>query len=140
MMRWLHRWHMIGENSKKDVCEADVVIIVGTYTFPEVFPSLESPFNKDAKIFHIDLNSYDNAKNHPVTMELWANPKLALRKINDELEKELSKKSDEFFHENFDKKFDGKSDSFEKADLPCVQNLIKDAFANRMNHNRMAQP
>lgn len=37
-------------------------------------------------------------------MKLWANPKLVLRKVNEELE---------------------------KAELPCGQNLIKDASANR---------
>ncbi len=79
--------HMFGVNSKKAVQNADVVLIVGTYVFPEVFPSLESPFRADAKIFHIDLDSYEIAKNHPVTLGLCANPKLALRKINDELER-----------------------------------------------------
>ncbi len=79
--------HMFGVNSRKAVQNADVVLIVGTYVFPEVFPSLEFPFRADAKIFHIDLDSYEIAKNHPVTLGLWANPKLALQKINDQLEK-----------------------------------------------------
>ncbi len=77
--------HMFGINSRKAVQDADVVLIVGTYVFPEVFPSLEFPFHADAKIFHIDLDSYEIAKNHPVTLGLCASPKLALQKINAEL-------------------------------------------------------
>jgi benzoylformate decarboxylase len=77
--------HMFGENSKRAVQDADVVLIVGTYTFPEVFPELKSPFRPDAKIFHIDLNSYEIAKNHPVTMGICASPKIVLAKVNEQL-------------------------------------------------------
>jgi benzoylformate decarboxylase len=77
--------HMFGENSKKAVQNADVVLIVGTYTFPEVFPELKSPFRQDARVFHIDLNSYEIAKNHPVTMGICASPKTVLAKINEQL-------------------------------------------------------
>lgn len=78
--------HMFGENSKKAVQDADVVLLLGTYAFPEVFPSLQMPFRADAKIYHIDLDAYEIAKNHPVTLGLCASPKQALRKINKELE------------------------------------------------------
>lgn len=79
--------HMFGENSKKAVQDADTVLILGTYAFPEVFPSLEMPFRSDAKVFHIDLNSYEIAKNHPVTLGLCASPKVTLEKINNQLER-----------------------------------------------------
>ncbi len=40
--------HMFGADSAKVVAEADSVLVVGTYLFPEVFPSLDSPFREDA--------------------------------------------------------------------------------------------
>lgn len=79
--------HMFGENSKKAVQDADVVLILGAYVFPEVFPSLEMPFRADARIYHIDLDAYEIAKNHPVTLGICASPRQALRKINRELER-----------------------------------------------------
>lgn len=78
---------MFGENSKKAVQDADVVLILGTYVFPEVFPSLEMPFRADARIYHIDLDAYEIAKNHPVTLGICASPRQTLRKINRELER-----------------------------------------------------
>lgn len=78
--------HMFGKNSKKTVQDADVVMIVGTYLFPEVFPCLDSPFRPDAKIIHVDLDAYEIAKNHPVTMGICANPRLVLKMLNARLE------------------------------------------------------
>lgn len=78
--------HMFGENSKKIVQDADVALMVGTYAFPEVFPSLEYPFRPDADIFHIDLDAYEMAKNHPVTLAVCSNPKTALKMISARLE------------------------------------------------------
>lgn len=78
--------HMFGSNSKKTVQEADVILMVGTYAFPEVFPELKNPYRPDAKIFHIDLNSWEIAKNHPVTLGLWAHPKAAMTMLNARLE------------------------------------------------------
>jgi thiamine pyrophosphate-dependent acetolactate synthase large subunit-like protein len=73
--------HMFGEGSQARVQDADAVVICGTYVFPEVFPLLESPFRPDASIIHIDLNAYDIAKNHPVTLGLVSDPKLTLRSL-----------------------------------------------------------
>ncbi|MFF4042403.1 thiamine pyrophosphate-binding protein [Streptomyces sp. NPDC001816] len=80
----LHRGatgHMFGEHSKELVRDADAVLIVGTYVFPEVFPELDSPFADGAKIVHIDLNAYEIAKNHPVDLGIVADPKAALRSL-----------------------------------------------------------
>ena len=77
--------HMFGEGSQGRVQDADAVIVCGTYVFPEVFPLLQSPFRSDARIIHIDLNAYDIAKNHPVTLGLVSDPKLTLRAIADAL-------------------------------------------------------
>ncbi|MGW6981011.1 thiamine pyrophosphate-binding protein [Streptomyces sp. NPDC054932] len=73
--------HMFGPHSKELVGDADGVLIVGTYVFPEVFPELESPFRAGAKVVHIDLNAYEIAKNHPVDLGLAADPKQALRAL-----------------------------------------------------------
>ena len=71
--------HMFGQVSRRTVEHADAVVICGTYVFPDVFPLLENPFRPDAKVIHIDLNAYDIAKNHPVTLGLVSDPKLTLR-------------------------------------------------------------
>ncbi|MFG2846942.1 thiamine pyrophosphate-binding protein [Kitasatospora sp. NPDC048296] len=77
--------HMFGERSAAVVAEADAVLIVGTYVFPEVFPVLTSPFRADARIVHIDLNAYEIAKNHPVDLGLVAGPKPTLAALAAEL-------------------------------------------------------
>ncbi|MDR1914492.1 MAG: thiamine pyrophosphate-binding protein [Clostridiales bacterium] len=77
--------HMFGESSRKKVADADFVLIVGTYVFPEVFPDLRCPFSEQAIIVHIDLNAYEIAKNHRVDIGVNANPKYTLAKIDDML-------------------------------------------------------
>jgi benzoylformate decarboxylase len=67
--------HMFGSGSRRTVETADAVVVVGTYVFPDVFPSLESPFRADAKVIHIDLSSYDIAKNYPITLGFLSDPK-----------------------------------------------------------------
>ena len=52
--------------------QADAVLIVGTYVFPEVFPSLTGVFAPGARIVHIDLDAYEIAKNFPVDLGLVA--------------------------------------------------------------------
>ena len=70
--------HMFGHHSGPLVAQADAVLIVGTYVFPEVFPSLGDVFAADAKIVHIDLDAYEIAKNFPVDLGLVSDPKLTL--------------------------------------------------------------
>lgn len=82
--------HMFGEVSGARVAEADAVLVVGTYLFPEVFPELKNPFRADAKIVHIDLDGYEIAKNHPVTLGLVADPKATLAALGDRLDAVLS--------------------------------------------------
>lgn len=69
--------HMFGQVSAASVAEADAVLIVGTYVFPDVFPLLDNPFG-DAKVVHIDVDDYEIAKNHPVDLGLVADPRAAL--------------------------------------------------------------
>lgn len=73
--------HMFGENSRDKVREADVILIAGTYVFPEVFPCMDSPFRDDATIVHIDLNTYEIAKNHRVDIGIGADIATALSGI-----------------------------------------------------------
>ncbi|MEU6894441.1 thiamine pyrophosphate-binding protein [Streptomyces sp. NPDC046557] len=82
--------HMFGPHSKGLIGDADGVLIVGTYVFPEVFPELESPFRTGARVVHIDLNAYEIAKNHPVDLGLAADPKQALRALAGVLEHRLT--------------------------------------------------
>jgi len=77
--------HMFGEGSQARVQDADAVIICGTYVFPEVFPLLQSPFRSDARVIHIDLDAYDIAKNHPVTLGVVSDPKLTMRALAEAL-------------------------------------------------------
>jgi thiamine pyrophosphate-dependent acetolactate synthase large subunit-like protein len=65
--------------SGREIAQADAVVICGTYVFPDVFPVLENPFRPDATVIHIDLDAYDIAKNHPVTLGLVSDPKPTLR-------------------------------------------------------------
>ncbi|MFB6615527.1 thiamine pyrophosphate-binding protein [Streptomyces sp. NPDC056367] len=80
--------HMFGPHSKELIGDADGVLIVGTYVFPEVFPELESPFRDGAKTVHIDLDAYEIAKNHPVDLGLAADPRQALRALAGALERQ----------------------------------------------------
>jgi len=73
--------HMFGTTSARVVADADVVLIVGTYVFPEVFPLLDSPFQPDATIIHIDLDDYEIAKNFPVDIALAADPKPTMAEL-----------------------------------------------------------
>lgn len=78
--------HMFGEHSRAIVSQADVVLICGTYVFPEVFPALSNVFAPDAKVIHIDLDAYEVAKNFPVDLGLISDPKITLAKLATELE------------------------------------------------------
>jgi benzoylformate decarboxylase len=77
--------HMFGDVSARLVADADAVLIVGTYVFPEVFPQLASPFSPGARIVHIDLDDYEVAKNFPVDVALIADPKPTLAALADRL-------------------------------------------------------
>ncbi|WP_198156341.1 thiamine pyrophosphate-binding protein [Thermobifida cellulosilytica] len=79
--------HMFGSTSARIVADADAVLIVGTYVFPEVFPELRNPFREDASVVHIDLDAYEIAKNFPVDLGIAADPRLTLAALAGELER-----------------------------------------------------
>lgn len=82
--------HMFGDYSHSIIKDADVILICGSYVFPEVFPLLKDAFSKGTKIIHIDKNSYEIAKNFPVDIGLVADPKLTLKKLLDTLSNKIS--------------------------------------------------
>lgn len=82
--------HMFGSASSKVTLQADAILIVGTYVFPEVYPNLEDVFAPDARTIHIDLNGYEIAKNFPVDLGLLSDPKLTLAALAETLDRQLS--------------------------------------------------
>jgi thiamine pyrophosphate-dependent acetolactate synthase large subunit-like protein len=78
--------HMFGEHSRAITSQADVVLICGTYVFPEVFPALSGVFAPGAKVIHIDLNAYEVGKNFPVDLGLISDPKATLARLAAALE------------------------------------------------------
>lgn len=84
--------HMFGDSSREKVRSADVILIAGTYIFPEVFPSISSPFREDAKIIHIDLDTYEIGKNFGVTIGIGADPASTIKSIAEMIKEEQSEK------------------------------------------------
>jgi benzoylformate decarboxylase len=82
--------HMFGEHSKAITSQADAVLIVGTYVFPEVFPALEGVFAPATAVVHIDLDAYEIAKNFPVTLGFAADPRDTLRMLGEALDQQLT--------------------------------------------------
>jgi thiamine pyrophosphate-dependent acetolactate synthase large subunit-like protein len=82
--------HMFGRNSVAITSKGDVNFICGTYVLPEVFPELGDIFAPGSKIIHVDLNSYEIAKNHRVDIGLLGDPKSTLVQLASELASRLS--------------------------------------------------
>lgn len=82
--------HMFGQVSSAAVAGADAVLVVGSYLFPEVFPTLTDPFAAGARVVHIDLDSYEIAKNHPVDLGIVADPTLTLAALAAELDRVMT--------------------------------------------------
>src|SRR5258708_17038978 len=82
--------HMFCSSSSRVTTQADAVLIVGTFVFPEVFPLLSNVFGKGVPVVHIDLDAYEIAKNFPVTLGLVADPKLTLAALPDALNSTLT--------------------------------------------------
>ena len=78
--------HMFGASSLPIMRRGDVVLIVGTYVLPEVFPELGDIFAPDATIIHVDLDANAIAKNHRVDLGVVADPQLTLAALAAALE------------------------------------------------------
>jgi benzoylformate decarboxylase len=81
---------MFGDHSRGITSQADAVLIVGTYVFPEVFPALEGVFADGARVVHVDHDAYEIAKNFPVEIGLVADPKLTLGALAEALAERLT--------------------------------------------------
>jgi thiamine pyrophosphate-dependent acetolactate synthase large subunit-like protein len=82
--------HMFGDHSRPITSQADAVLICGTYVFPEVFPALSGVFASGARVVHIDLDSYEIAKNFPVDLGLVSDPKLTLERLVEALQETMT--------------------------------------------------
>ncbi len=78
--------HMWGFANRKVTSQADVVLVAGTYLFPEVFPSLDGVFADGAKVICVDLDSYEIGKNFPFDVGFLADPKATLAALADRVE------------------------------------------------------
>ena len=82
--------HMFGYASRPIMAKGDAILACGTYLLPEVFPDLDDVFQPGAKVVHVDLNAYEIAKNHPVSLGVVADPKLTLAALADALQELLT--------------------------------------------------
>jgi len=82
--------HMFGYQSLPITSKGDVNLVCGTYMVNEVFPELGNIFAAGAEVIHIDLNAYEIAKCHPVTVGLVSDPKLTLGRLAAALEGSLT--------------------------------------------------
>jgi len=82
--------HMFGKDSRSRVAGHDVVLICGTYVFPEVFPNVLEAFDRDTKLVHFDLDAYEIGKNFPVEVSAVADPKLALLGLGRKLDERFT--------------------------------------------------
>jgi benzoylformate decarboxylase len=82
--------HMFGYQSLPTMRNADVTLICGTYALPEVFPELGSIFAEGSRVIHIDLNTYEIAKNHPVDLGMLGDPRETLALLADALDAALT--------------------------------------------------
>lgn len=81
--------HMFGTQSLPTLRDADVVLVVGTYLMPEVFPELGEVFAADTEVLHVDLDPDAIAKNHRVDVGVVADPKLTLAALAKRLDAAL---------------------------------------------------
>lgn len=124
--------HMFGANSSKITTQADVILVCGTYVFPEVFPYFSGVFAPDAKIIHIDLNPYEIAKNFPVDLGIVSDPKLTLEQMAVVLEKTMSLSQKEMAKNRFDASNEAKKRAFEvstESDKTMKDNIPMHASA-----------
>lgn len=82
--------HMFGKDSRARVAGHDVILICGTYVFPEVFPNVLEAFDKNTQLIHFDLDAFEISKNFPAHVAAVADPKLALRGLERKLEEGMT--------------------------------------------------
>lgn len=73
--------HSFGEQTRSITQTADALLAIGTPVFPELFPSTEPYFRRDAVLMQIDRDPWEIAKNFPVHVGVQADPKTSLALI-----------------------------------------------------------
>ena len=133
--------HMFGSASLPITRKADVMLIVGTYMLPEVFPELGNVYDPNARVIHIDLNAYEIAKNHRVDFSAVADPKLTLNAIADKLEQVMTdedrqtakKRTSEIQEENRKKlSIQGEKDAANRDILPMFMSRFMEELAPKL--------
>ena len=133
--------HMFGSASLPITRKADVMLIVGTYMLPEVFPELGNVYDPNARVIHIDLNAYEIAKNHRVDYSAVADPKLTLNAIADKLEQVMTdedrqtakKRTSEIQEENRKKlSIQGEKDAANRDILPMFMSRFMEELAPKL--------
>jgi benzoylformate decarboxylase len=81
---------MFGAHTRSVIGDADAVLAVGTYLFPEVFPLLDSPFEPGTPVVHISLDPSDIARSFPVDIGIAADAKNTLDVLATELESRIT--------------------------------------------------
>jgi thiamine pyrophosphate-dependent acetolactate synthase large subunit-like protein len=114
--------HMFGKNSQPITSKGDVILIVGTYMLPEVYPVLGDIYAPNAKVIHIDLNGYEIAKNHRVDLGVQADPKLSLNALASALEASMSSKQKQAAQSRFDEIAEAKRKKKEATSQANSQN------------------
>ena len=81
--------HSFGDHTRTITSAADVLLAMGTPVFPELFPSVQPYFRDGARLYQIDRDPWEIAKNFPVQKGLQADPKGSMILIIEELKKLL---------------------------------------------------
>lgn len=81
--------HSFGDHTRTITSEADVLLAMGTPVFPELFPSVQPYFRSGARLYQIDRDPWEIAKNFPVQKGLQSDPKGSMILIIEELRKLL---------------------------------------------------
>ncbi len=81
---------MFGSHTRSLIGDADGVIAVGTYLFPEVFPLPAGPFRPGTPVVHIGLDAGDIARSFPVDVGLVADASRALAALAAELDARMT--------------------------------------------------
>jgi benzoylformate decarboxylase len=81
---------MFAEHTRSLIGGADAVVAVGTYLFPEVFPSATTHFDAGVPVVHIGLDPADIARNFPVDVAIAANPQRSLAMLASRLQARMT--------------------------------------------------
>lgn len=74
-----------GARMRAQLAAADVLLVVGTRAFPQLYSMAESPFSPQTRVIQIDADPWELAKTWPVSMAIVADPQMALRDLLDAL-------------------------------------------------------